>query len=95
MTMLFEWDEEKRRANLAKHGLDFEDAGVVFSRPVLIAEDARRDYGETRFKALGMIEDVVVYVAFTLRGEAVRIISMRPANRKERRAYAQAHQERP
>lgn len=81
--------------NLDKHGLDFEDAEKVFSRPVVIAPDARHDYGEPRYKALGELDGVVVYIAFTHRGDAVRIISMRPANRKEREAYAKAHQKRP
>ena len=93
--MQFEWDETKARANLDKHGLDFEDAKKVFSRPVVIAPDVRRDYGEPRYKALGELDGVVVCIAFTPRENSVRIISMRPANRKEREAYAQAHQKRP
>lgn len=95
LTMQFEWDEAKAQANLDKHGLDFEDAKTVFSRPVVITPDARRDYGELRYKALGELDGVIVYIAFTPRGDAVRIISMRPANRKEREAYAEVHQKRP
>lgn len=89
MTIQFEWDETKRRTNLDKHGLDFQDARRVFSQPVLITPDARHDYGEPRYKALGELDNLIVYIAFTPRGGAVRIISMRPANKKEREVYVQ------
>ena len=85
--MEFTWDEVKRRANYAKHGLDFRDAETVFQGIVLTAEDKRRDYGETRFISLGLLDNVIVVVVYTERGEKIRLISMRKANQKERRAY--------
>jgi uncharacterized protein len=85
--MKFEWDEVKRRANYAKHGLDLRDAAKVFQGITLTAEDERRDYGEKRFISLGLLEDVVVVVVYTERSERIRLISMRKANQKERRAY--------
>ena len=51
------WDEAKRRANYAKHGLDFRDAEKVFQGITLTAEDNRQDYGETRFISLGLLDD--------------------------------------
>jgi uncharacterized DUF497 family protein len=85
--MEFEWDEVKRRANYNKHALDFRDAERVFQGITLSAEDNRQDYGETRFISLGRLDDLVVVVVFTERGEKIRLISMRKANQKERKAY--------
>jgi uncharacterized DUF497 family protein len=85
--MEFEWDEAKRRANYKKHGLDFRDAEKVFQEVTITAEDKRQDYGEKRFISLGRLEDIVVVVVYTERSEKIRLISMRRANQKERRAY--------
>lgn len=85
--MEFEWDEAKRRANYRKHGLDFRDAEKVFQEVVITAEDRRQDYGEKRYISLGRLEDIVVVVVYTERSERIRLISMRRANQKERRAY--------
>ncbi|MBM4301509.1 MAG: BrnT family toxin [Deltaproteobacteria bacterium] len=81
------WDEVKRRANYAKHGLDFRDAEKVFQGITLTAEDNRQDYGEKRLISLGLLEDMVVVVVHTARREKIRIISMRKANPGERKAY--------
>lgn len=51
--MIYEWDDAKSQANLAKHGLAFEDARVVFERDVITVSDQRKDYGEPRFASLG------------------------------------------
>lgn len=50
--MRFEWDEQKRRSNISKHGLDFADVETVFGGPVLRIPDGRDDYGEDRWLAL-------------------------------------------
>ena len=85
--MLFEWDEQKRGTNLNKHGIDFADATRVFDGPTLERRDDRRDYGETRVIVLGEIEGIVLSVIYAIRGEAIRLISARRANRDEREAY--------
>jgi hypothetical protein len=85
--MEFEWDEVKRRANYEKQGLDFRDAEKVFHGILITAEDQRQDYGETRLISLGRLEDIVVVVVYAMRSETVRLISMRRANYKERKAY--------
>ncbi len=85
--MLFEWDEQKRGTNLDTHGIDFADATRVFDGPTLERKDDRRDYNETRVVALGEIEGVVLSVIYTIRGQAVRLISARRASRDEREAY--------
>jgi uncharacterized DUF497 family protein len=85
--MEFEWDEVKSRANFRKHGLDFRDAVLVFQGQVLIREDIRKDYQERRWITMGKLEDVTVVIVHTYRGSRIRIISMRKANARERKAY--------
>lgn len=85
---MFEWDEAKREANLVKHGVDFVDALEVFADPLRIERiDRRHEYREERRQVLGRAGEQVVFVVYTLRGEARRVISARRASRDERRAY--------
>jgi uncharacterized protein len=84
---LFTWDEAKRRANLRKHGIDFADAKWIFRGFTLTAEDTCEAYGERRFLTLGLLEDQVVSVAHTERGNDIRIISIRKATKHEARFY--------
>ena len=84
----FEWDEAKAAANLAKHGVSFEQACQAFDDPFAIDfVDDREDYGEYRLILLGMVENRLLVVAHTLRGDKVRIISAREAEPDERRKY--------
>jgi hypothetical protein len=84
----YEWDERKARKNIAKHGVPFEYAARVFlDLHRLDAEDARRDYGEERRFTLGMIEGRLYVVAYTVRGNIIRLISARKANEREWRKY--------
>ncbi len=85
--MRFEWDAAKNRSNFAKHGLDFEDAELVFAGPCVTFIDDRVDYGEERFVTLGSLAGRLVVIAHAPRGEATRIISMRKANRREQKIY--------
>jgi uncharacterized DUF497 family protein len=92
--MQFEWDENKNAANLKKHGIDFDFASMVFDdtdRKAVV--DNRRDYGETRFQVTGVVFGKIVFVAFTMRGSAARIISARFANKRERDEYNGDNQE--
>lgn len=73
--MAFEWDEEKRAVNLQDHGVDFEDAALIFDSPVIEADDTRVDYGEPRFRAVGQVDGDFFMVAYTWRGPNRRIIS--------------------
>lgn len=86
LSMEVEWSEEKRAANIAKHGLDFEDVDLVFSAPVLYGE-ARSSGNEKREMATGYLEGRAVTIIFTRRGAVIRIISMRSARRGERQRY--------
>lgn len=85
---MFAWGEEKREANLVKHGLDFADALEVFSDALRIERiDSRRQYREERRQVIGRVGEHVVFLVYTVRGEARRVISARRANKDERRAY--------
>jgi uncharacterized DUF497 family protein len=86
----FEWDDAKAEANLRKHKISFRAACRVFEDPLaLIKQDLSEDYGEDRFLAIGRVEGLLTCVAYTERGECIRIISARKANSNERRAYDQ------
>jgi len=87
--MNYEWDENKNRNNIEKHGLDFQDAIIVFDAPMLIAEDARKDYGETRISGIGIINNFIVVIIYTENEEKDirRIISFRKATKSERTFY--------
>ena len=87
--MTFEWDENKRRENLAKHGLDFADAWQLFEHPTLTWHDDRFDYGEERWISIGIMKTAVVaLLAFTERDpDVVRVISLRKAKKHEKEKY--------
>lgn len=86
-----EWDEQKKRLNLDKHGLSFEDAPLVFAEACVTFEDDRFDYKERRLVTLGPLASRVVVIVHTPREEpdrlVTRIISMRKANERERQIY--------
>ena len=85
--MSFEWDEEKRAANLEKHGVDFVLAAKVFRNPTLERVDDRADYGEERLVAVGHWEDQVLIVIYTWRGSHRRIISAWKAGTNDKETY--------
>jgi uncharacterized protein len=82
--MRFEWDEDKNSKNQEKHGISFELAADIFKGPWISRIDDRFDYGEERRCALGTIEGFVLFVIYTLRSGAYRIISARMASKEER-----------
>ena len=92
MALLFEWHEEKAAANLKKHGVSFEEAKTVFNDPLaLTIENSKHSRDEHRFIDIGYSESGrLLVVAYTERGDAIRIISSRKATQSERRAYENA-----
>ena len=87
----FEWDENKNRQNIGKHGFDFADAEEMFRGVLLFSPDVREDYGESRWIGIGTIRSRTVVVVFTERGpETIRVISLRKATRREREQYKKA-----
>ena len=87
--MDFEWDEDKRLANLEKHGIDFLDARTIWTGQVLDPAAERVVEDEARPTALGTIgeDEIVVAVVYTVRDGIVRLISARRARRNERKLY--------
>ena len=87
---VFEWDEVKAAENLAKHGVDFEQVEAFELDEAVIRKDGRAAYGETRLVALGPLNGRLHVLVFTLRGEKIRVISLRKANSRERSHYDEA-----
>jgi uncharacterized protein len=87
--MRFEWDESKAKSNAEKHGLTFEEAVTVFADPYfLFTEDTNHSEGEEREWAIGEVENgLIAVVIFTMRDENIRIISARPATKREIKEY--------
>jgi uncharacterized DUF497 family protein len=85
--MKYTWNESKNQINCEKHGLNFEDAELIFSNQTITFEDDREDYGETRFITLGELKNRVVVIVHTQRDLVTRIISMRKANEREKKIY--------
>ena len=82
----FEWDDRKVAGNFA--GVGFAAARDVFKDPFAIEQfDDREDYGEDRFIIIGMVEGRLLFVAYTMRGETIRMISARGAEPHEQRQY--------
>lgn len=84
----FEWDEAKAAANLAKHGIGFSTAELVFRARSFVEFDVTRaGDGEARFKRVGLVGTRLLTVVFTLRGGRIRLISLRAANAGEKVKY--------
>ena len=85
--MAIVFDPAKREAALAERGLDFADADKVFAGTQYEFEDRRRDYGEERIITIGLLDERMVVVVWTQRGDDRHVISMRKANAREQRRY--------
>lgn len=86
--MTYTWDEEKNRANIRKHGIDFLDVPAMFQHPMVTFLDQRKDYGEDRWIAIGILKTLLAVVVFTEpKPETIRIISARKATQNEERIY--------
>ena len=91
MDDLFEWNPEKATSNLAKHGVSFEEAQSVFFDPMsLTIPDPMHSNDENRLIIIGIsIIGRYLVVVHTDRNDKIRLISARPANRRERLKYEQ------
>ena len=84
----FEWDKNKAATNWRDHGVTFQHAVKAFSDQFAVEWiDGRENYGEERFNLLGICEGVILLVAYTERGERIRIISARRAQQHEQEYY--------
>ncbi len=89
----FEWDLEKARRNLAKHGVAFEDATLVWDDPLHLIRFDRHEQGEERWHAIGTAGGIAVLVVWHTSPDPedsgrILIIGARKATRRERTAYA-------
>lgn len=85
--MEFEWDEDTRAANRKKHHVDILEAALIFENWTFQDADIRCDYGEVRYKSIGMVEDDCYVVIFTWRSNVIRLISAWKGGRRDRRKY--------
>ena len=88
--MQFEWDDEKEKINIVKHGIDFTTAARVFKdENRLELYDETHSDTEDRYITIGIIDGIayLVMVVYTEREESIRLISARKATKQERRMY--------
>jgi len=84
----FEWDTRKAARNLVEHKVSFEQAAIACADPFAVdGIDSREDYREERSGLLGLYGREVLYVAYTERGDNIRIISARRAEKHEQDQY--------
>jgi uncharacterized protein len=86
--MLVEFNAAKNAANLCRHGIGLVRFLDLETDTAVSEEDRRADYGERRFRVLGFIDGRLHTAAITHRGEKIRVISLRRANRREEKSYA-------
>jgi uncharacterized protein len=87
--MEFEWDEEKAAANLAKHGVSFEEAKTVFDDPLYVDfYDPDHSFDEHRYIIIGESQQRrLLIVSYAERDNVIRLISVREVTRSERETY--------
>ena len=85
--MDFEWDMQKNKINLEKHGITLEEAQKVFLDPERISGPGDVVERETRWLTVGQINEELWTVCWTERGEKTRLISARRAREEEKQAY--------
>jgi uncharacterized DUF497 family protein len=90
--MQLEFDEAKSARNAKARGIGFERFAEMDLARALSVEDTRVEYGERRFRLLGLIDGRLHVAVITYRGDRVRVISLRRANRREERKYAKEFQ---
>ena len=85
----FDWDEGNVDKSGESHRVSPHEAEqVFFNRPLIVADDVRHSGVERRYFVLGQTDDDrALFVAFTLRGELIRVISARDMSRRERKVY--------
>ncbi len=87
--MDYEFDADKDEANLKKHGLSFYEAYGFEWETATVREDTRKPYPEPRFVATGYIGNRIYVMVFCHRTDALRVISLRKANQREVKSYAE------
>jgi hypothetical protein len=88
----FDWDDGNRRKSEIKHNVSSFECEQLFSnKPILLQEDVQHSTSEKRFIALGATNsNRKLFIAFTIRKKMIRVISARPASKREVKIYEQA-----
>jgi len=91
----FQWDEGNTDKSWLRHKVSWTECEeVFFNHPLLVLMDERHSRTEKRYYALGKTNAArLLFVAFTLRGDLIRVISAREMSRRERKEYGNAEQE--
>lgn len=89
--MEFEWDENKRKSNIEKHGFDFREAWKVFEGDYIRSMAKQGKGGEERFLVTGLVDDFYATVIITMRNDICRVISLRKASVNEQRRHQTLH----
>jgi len=91
----FQWDKGNSDKNWEKHGVSrLECEQLFFNKPSLVFKDEEHSQTENRYYGLGRTNrDRRLFVVFTVRGDEIRIISARDMNRRERRSYENARED--
>jgi uncharacterized DUF497 family protein len=82
-----EYDENKNQENQRIRGISFDLILNFDFEGARVVEDRRKEYGERRYQAIGLIAQRLHVVVFTLRGANIRVISLRKANSREVAVY--------
>ena len=92
MGLRFEWDAAKARLNLSKHSVSFDEASTAFGdRRAITIPDPLHSLAEERFVTIGVSETgKIPVVVATERGDSLRLISARPASKREKKQYEEA-----
>ena len=92
MNNMFEWDEDKNKLNIEKHGISFEIAQIAFDDPKrIILVDEHHSQEEMRYFCVGKVDEMILTVRFVIRDSVIRIFGAGHW-RKERKYYEQANQ---
>ena len=84
----FEYDTQKNQSNIRKHGLSFETASSAFNDPAaVIIYDEDHSTTEERYNLIGAVEGGILFIVYTMRDETIRMISARPATKREKERY--------
>ena len=90
--MNVEFDPQKSAENVRRRGIGFELFADMDLEHAVSVVDRRRNYGELRLRVLALIRGRLYAAVITPRGENIRVISLRRANRREERVYAKERQ---
>ncbi len=93
MPLKFEWNTNKAKKNIEKHGVSFDEASTVFSDPLSMTyDDPDHSYGENRYIIIGLSSNgKLLFISHVEKDGIIRIISARQLTRKERKQYEQQY----